>query len=219
MGRTRWAAAFLAACCALALLTATDRASATAPVRAKHQPGCQTFFTATQIDDAIGPGASVVSLQKARASAIYGSLIAHGQNCGFLWDTTTLPPPGDPMDSCDPDSMGRFSDYSPGFGWIVSYGYSNQEWKKLQHSQKTHAVAPDPNDNPNQPVAKIKLGHKSRAFTVTDSTYCQPTGELPATALYVLTRHHDLLVLFMWPMSAGAEIGLAETVLNGKPKF
>jgi hypothetical protein len=219
VGRTRWAAAYVAVCCAFAPLTAPVPAIATTPATAKRQPGCQTFFTATQIDNAIGPGANVVSLQKARASAIYGSLIKHGQNCGFLWDTSASPPAGNPAGSCDPDSLGRYSDYSPGFGWIVSYGYSNQEWKKLQHEEKTEPVAPDPNSNPNQPVAKVKLSHKSRAFTVTDPTYCQPTGELPATALYVLTRHHDLLVIFMWPMTAGAEMGLAESVLNGRPSF
>jgi hypothetical protein len=35
----------------------------------------------------------------------------------------------------------------------------------------------------------------------------------------VLTKHHDLLALFMWPMSAGTEEGLAESVLDAKPKF
>jgi hypothetical protein len=199
-------------------LASTDRPSR-AVTAAKHQPGCQAFFTQQQIDDAIGPGANVVSLQKARASALYGSLIKHGQNCGFLWDTSTDPPAGDPRYSCDSDSLGRYSDYSPGFGWIVSYGFTNKEWKQLQHAEKTEPVAPDPNSNPNQPFAKVRLGHKSKAFMISDPTYCKSTGELPAAALYVLTRHHDLLALFMWPMSAGAEEGLATSVLVAKPGF
>jgi hypothetical protein len=183
------------------------------------QPNCRHFFTKDQIVNALGGSAAITSLQKAPSSSLYGREIPDGTNCGYLWDSSTDPPGGDPMYSCDPDSLGRFTNYSPGYGWIVSYDYTSKQWKHLKHAQKTSPLAPDPNQDTAQQYHSIKLGHKSQAFYVYDKDYCDPSGAYGGYALYVRTRRHNLLTIFLWPATIDAEQGLAEYVLTHDSKF
>jgi hypothetical protein len=182
-----------------------------------RQPNCRHFFTHSQIVNALGGSAAITSLQQARASAIYGSEIPTGTNCGYLWDTSTGPPAGFP--ACSPDGLGSGIPYSPGYGWIVAYNYTDKQWKNLKHFQKASPVAPDPNHDQTQQSHSIKLGHKSQAFYIYDKDYCNPDGTFGAYALYVRTHRHDLLTMFLWPATLGAEQSLAEYVLTHDSKF
>jgi hypothetical protein len=184
-----------------------------------QKPNCRHFFTHGQIVDALGGSAAITSLQKAPASSIYGSEIPDGTNCGYLWDSSTDPPGGDPMYSCTPDSLGRYTNYSPGYGWIVSYDYTSKQWKRLKHAQKTNAVAPDPNNDQAQEYHSINLGLRSQAFYIYDKDYCTPDGTYGAYALYVRTHRHDLLTIDLWPATLDAEQILAEYVLTNDSKF
>jgi hypothetical protein len=205
---------------AFAVITMTGAGLGDTAASAKpRQPNCRHFFTHSQIVSAVGGSAAITSLQEARASAIYGSEIPTGTNCGYLWDTSTDPPVGDPMYSCSPDSLGRYANYSPGYGWIVAYDYTSKQWKRLKHIQKTSAVAPDPNHDQAQESHSIKLGHKSQAFYIYDKDYCNPDGTSGAYALYVRTHRHDLLTINLWPATLAAEQGLAEYVLVHDSKF
>ena len=203
---------------AVVVITMTGASLGGSAASAKpRQPDCRHFFTHRQIVNALGGSAAITSLQKARASAIYGSEIPTGTNCGYLWDTSTNPPAGYPM--CSLNSLGRFANYSPGYGWIVAYNYTGKQWKRLTHIQKNTAVAPDPNHDRTQKYHSIKLGHRSQAFYIYDKDYCNPDGTSGAYALYVRTHRHDLLTMFLWPATLGAEEGLAEYVLTHDSKF
>jgi hypothetical protein len=202
----------LLASLALALIPGgTGAASA----KSKKPEPCK-LFTHAQIVKAVSPDADLVSLQRAPSSAIYGSLIPNGTNCGYLWNSSnTGAQPGNPAGACGYEALGSGSNYSPGYGWIVSYGFSGKQWKRLKHSQATSPQAPDPNGLNGQVEHKINLGHKSQAFYVEDKAYCDPTNpDLFAYTLYVRTRHHNLMAIFLWPSKLGNLTVLAASKLG-----
>ncbi len=197
------------------------------PVTAKKhakKPGCRAFFSHKQVVDALGGSASIGKIYETTQGQ-FGRIIGPASVCGAPWGTSSNPPAGDPYESCDRDALG--SGFTGESGeWIVKYGYSKKQWAKLVKFEKAHHTPlPDPNANPKQKFKAYKhgLGRGSKAFYVHDPVFCNtkaPPYALQAWALYVYTKHHDLLVISLWPSPIESQVGLATYVLrHHRPSF
>ena len=172
---------------AVVVITMTGASLGGSAASAKpRQPDCRHFFTHRQIVNALGGSAAITSLQKARASAIYGSEIPTGTNCGYLWDTSTNPPAGYPM--CSLNSLGRFANYSPGYGWIVAPRLHGQAVEAPDAHPEEHGRCSGSEPRSDTEVPLDQAGAQEPGLLYLRQDYCNPDGTSGAYALYVPTR-------------------------------
>lgn len=202
-------------------------------VSAAHRmavPSCATVISESALLQAMGgsPDLHAVPVSRSKYSLwadgpgdLRGGHIPY-TSCFYDWTYTTPGslPAGDP----DPDTTNT-EFLAPNVYVDVGAGVSSREWGYIKANEASDpgGAGDDCSGCAYDPQRSVSLGAGTKAFiesfAVPAPASTPPAADATCYMLYVLTKHHNLLDISVWPATLAKQEALVESVLTKFPKF